>query len=185
MLKLRIPERAFWDEDKEEFIYTKGRDLVLEHSLIAMSKWEARWKKPFLGRDTHRTSEQMLDYVRCMTITQNVDASVYYGITPEIMDIINEYINDPMTATTFTEREEAKARAAGSNSFVTSELIYYWMISLNIPVEFEKWHLNRLLTLIKICNVKQADPKKMSKGAIARQNHSLNAARRARLHSKG
>lgn len=120
-----------------------------------------------------------------MTINKGVDESAYIGITDDLMIQVIDYINDPMTATTFTELEEAKARRGGTNSFVTSELIYYWMMSLNIPIECEKWHLNRLLTLIKIFNVKSETPKKMSKGAIAKQNHALNAARRARLHSKG
>ena len=185
MLKLHIPERSFWHEDLEVFIYTKEKDIVLEHSLISLSKWEAKWKKPFLGRN-EKTTEESIDYIRCMTVTPNVDNSVYFGITPDIMEQINKYIEDPMTATTFTEAEEAKARGMNrSGSFITSELIYYWMLSLNIPVEFEKWHLNRLLTLIKICNVKSQDPRKMSKGAVARQIHSLNAARRARMHSRG
>lgn len=182
MLKLVIPDIEQWDEINETFIYIKGQTIQLEHSLVSVSKWESKWHKPFLGKDDNRTLEQTLDYIKCMTITQNVRDEVYNYLSSENIEQINEYIDNPMTATWFSETEEKKAH---SREVVTSELIYYWMVALQIPFECQRWHLNRLLTLIKVCNIKNEPPKKMSKKDIMRSNASLNAARRAKYHSKG
>lgn len=180
MLKITIPDTEFWDEGKQEFINVKGQTLQLEHSLVSLSKWESKWCKPFLSKDS-KTLEETIDYIKCMTITQNVDPNIYLGLTNENITEINNYIEAPMTATTFyDERKGAKNRET-----ITSELIYYWMISLQIPVEFQKWHLNRLLTLIKVCNIKNAPPKKMSQREIMSRNTALNAARRKAMNSKG
>ena len=182
MLQLTIPSIEKFDENKNEFINTKEQHLQLEHSLVSMSKWESKWHKPFLG-STDKTDEETIDYIRCMTLTQNVDPSVYYSITQSIEKQITDYINDSMTATWFVEDKTSKK---GSNSeVVTSELIYYWMIALNIPVEFQKWHLNRLLTLIKVCNIKNAPPKKMSRREIMSRNKALNESRRRAANSRG
>ena len=116
-----------------------------------------------------------------MTINSNVDPSVYDRLTRENLEEIRDYINAPMTATTVREINSGK----NNNEVVTSELIYYWMISLQITVEFQKWHLNRLITLIKVFNVKNSPPKKMSKREIMSRNAALNAARRKQLNSKG
>ena len=116
-----------------------------------------------------------------MTLTQNVKPEVYDHLSENNILQINEYINAPMTATTFNERLE-KGR---SKEIITSELIYYWMIKLNIPVEFQKWHINRLLTLIRVCEIKETPPKKMSQAEIMRRNAALNAARRQQLNSRG
>lgn len=179
MLKLPIEGREYYDENLNKFITVKSQVLVLEHSLLSISKWEAKWKKSFLS-NKQRTLEESLDYIRCMTINQ-VDPSVYYGITNAHMEKVNEYINDTQSATTFSKNPSDRP----SREVITSELIYYWMVALQIPFECEKWHLNRLLTLIRICNIKNAPPKSMSKNAILSSNAALNKARRQALHSKG
>ncbi len=180
MIQIFVPAKELWDEVKEEYITTKDQTLVMEHSLISLSKWESRWCKPFLSKE-EKTYEETIDYIKCMTLTQNVDPNVYRALTPENISIINQYIEAPMTATTFSEDRSGKT----NRKVITAELIYYWMIALNIPFECQKWHLNKLLTLIKVCNIKNAPPKKMSKRDIMSRNSALNAARRNQLHSKG
>lgn len=179
MLKITIPSREMFDEKTQEFFQTKEYTLQLEHSLVSISKWESKWNKPFLANND-KTISETLDYIRCMTITQNVDPSVYNRLSRSNIDIINKYIEAPMTATTFSTHESNRSR-----EIITSELIYYWMISLNIPMECQKWHINRLLTLIRVCNVKNTPPKKMSRREIMNRNAALNAARRKQLNSKG
>lgn len=181
MLRIEVPGEEFWDEVNREFIYTKPVTLQLEHSLVSLSKWESKWHKAFLGKQ-EKTDEELVDYVRCMTITQNVDPSVFYRLSSDNYKEINQYIEDPMTATSFFGQESN--RTIGGET-VTAELIYYWMVSFNIPVEFQKWHLNRLLTLIRVCSVKNAPPKKHSKQEILSRNAALNAARRKQLGTKG
>ena len=176
MLQITVPSVEKYDEEKNEFIRTREQTLQLEHSLVSLSKWESKWKKIFLS-GTEKTYEETLDYVRCMTLTQNVDPDVYNNLTKENIDAINAYIDDKMTAT-YCPNEKNGPKS--SNELVSSELIYYWMIALNIPFECQKWHLNRLLTLIKVCNVKNQPPKKMSKHELMRSNASINAARRRR-----
>ena len=180
MLEITIPATELWDEINEEFITTKEQTLRLEHSLVSLSKWESKWCKPFLSK-TNKTDEEMLDYVRCMTLTQNVPYEVYRCLTDDNIHKIYEYIDAPMTATWFND-DNTKGT---SREQTTSELIYYWMIALNIPFECQKWHLNRLLTLIRVCNIKNQPPKKMSKRDIMSRNAALNAARRNRLNTKG
>lgn len=180
MLRITIPATEQWDEEKEEFVYTKAQTLQLEHSLVSLSKWEAKWNQAFLS-NKDKTFEQTIDYIRCMTITQNVRDEVYGLLTNKQIEEINDYISAPMTATYFREDKNAKP----NREVVTAELIYYWMIMLNIPFECQKWHLNRLLTLIKVCNIKNAPPKKRSKRDIMSQNAALNAARRKQLNTKG
>ena len=179
MLEITIPEVEQWDEVNQEFITSKEQVLRLEHSLVSLSKWESKWNKPFLAKEK-KTIDETIDYIRCMTITQNIDPSVYNGLTPELIEKVTKYIDAPMTATTFTNN-----KGKANNEVVTSELIYYWMVALNIPKECEKWHLNRLMTLIRICNIKNQPAKKMSKREIMQRNSALNAARRAKLNSKG
>jgi hypothetical protein len=180
MLQITIPAMEFWDERRQEFINTKEQTLQLEHSLISISKWESKWCKVFLSKED-KTYEETIDYIKCMTITPNVDPNVYNLLTKENVTMIEEYIAAPMTATYFSK--EQGGRSNGEQ--VTSELIYYWMIALNIPHVYEKWHLNRLLTLIRVCNVKNQPPKKMSKRDLMSRNAKLNAARRKKLNSKG
>lgn len=182
MLQIIVPEKEFFNEETSEFINVPATILQLEHSLISLSKWESKWCKPFLS-DTNKTGEELLDYVRCMTITQKVDPMVYAALTTENFKEISDYINAPMTATWFNNREGTGGKR--SSEAVTSELIYYWMIYFGIPVEFEKWHLNRLLTLVRVCEVKNSQGKKMSKKDIYSQNRALNEARRKAHHSVG
>jgi hypothetical protein len=178
MLKLTIPDFEGWDEQNGMFIYVKETQLQLEHSLVSVSKWESKWKKPFISKDK-KTQEETIDYIKCMTLTQNVNPLVYSAITPPVLKEIMDYIEDSMTATTFSDKGKA------GKEIITSEIIYYWMIANNIPFECQKWHLNRLLTLIKVCSIKNNPGKKMSEREILSRNKALNEARRARLHSKG
>ena len=180
MLQITVPGVELWDEGAQEFIYSKEQTLQLEHSLISLSKWESKWCKPYLDKK-EKTYEEIMDYIRCMTVTPNVKPEVYKCLTEDNMKDIENYINAPMTATYISEDKHGR----GNREIVTSELIYYWMISLQIPIEFQKWHLNRLITLIRVCNIKNAPPKKMGKRAIMNRNTALNAARRKRLNTRG
>ena len=185
MLQITIPADVLeeFDEENNEFIYTtiaKEQTLQLEHSLVSLSKWESKWCKPFLSKQ-EKTDEEILDYIKYMTLTQNVKPEVYNRLTEDNIEQINKYIDAPMTATTFS-KDGAKG---GSREIVTAELIYYWMIALNIPFECQKWHLNRLLTLVKVCNIKNSPPKKMSKRETASRYAKLNAARRKQHNTRG
>ena len=169
-----------FDERTHTFSSTKEQTLQLEHSLVSLSKWESKWCKAFLTKEEKSIAET-IDYIKCMTITQNVDPNVYNFLNQSNIEEINKYIESPMTATVFYD-ENNQGR---SKETITSELIYYWMISLNIPMECQKWHLNRLLTLIRVCNIKNAPPKKMSRRDAANRYAALNAARRNKLNSTG
>lgn len=181
MLKIVIPEQEYYDSENNEFIFVKKQQLSLEHSLVSISKWESKWCKAFLS--SKKTKEEVLDYVRCMTLTQNVDPLVYKYIPNDILLEIQKYIEAPMTATKFYANSH---QSVNRNRVITSEQIYYWMTALNIPSEYQKWHINRLLTLIRIAS-EENNPKKrkMGRQEIMRQNSDLNAARRKALHSKG
>ena len=181
MLKILVKGRELYDERTEEFISSKDTVLQLEHSLLSLSRWESKWHKPFLNDKEEKTDEEMIDYIRCMTITQNVDPAVYYSLTAENVAEIRDYMEDKMTATWFSDKNNPKSRQRQ----VTAELIYYWMISLDIPCECQKWHLNRLLTLIRVCNIENGPKKKMKPNEILKQNAALNAKRKAAMHSKG
>lgn len=188
MIEVVIPKQhyEFYDEGKEEFLPTvdiKETKLQLEHSLISLKKWEQTWHKPFL-KDKDKTYEELSDYIRCMTLNPKVDPEVYHWIPNDVIDKVVEYIKDPMTATTIKENNIVN-RQQNSREGVTAEIIYYWMIALNIPVEFQKWHLNQLLTLIKVVNIKNDKPKKMDKRAAAKERAALNAKRRAEMNSRG
>lgn len=174
MLEIVIPDSEFYNSGTREFVTIKGQTLQLEHSLLSLSKWEAKWHKPFLTQD-NKSRDELLSYYQCMTITKNVDPLVYSVIPLSEQKRIQVYINDPMTATTVKKPSHNSSR-----DVITSELIYFWMITLEIPFECEKWHLNRLLTLIQVCDIKNAPSKKMSKKDIFSQNRALNASRKAR-----
>ena len=181
MLQITIPSREYYSNATELFITTKEQTLQLEHSLVSLSKWESKWHKPFLGKDD-KTIEETVDYIRCMTITQNVTPFASTDITDGIFTEIRVYINDSMTATWFPP-DRNKRR---NSEIVTAELIYYWMIALTIPFEpCQKWHLNRLLTLIQVCNVKNGPQKKMSKKEILSNNKALNESRKQGLQTSG
>lgn len=168
----------FFDERTNEFITVKPQTLAMEHSLLSLSKWEAKWHKPFLS-DDQKTEEEYLDYIRCMTITPNVNPIIYQCLSNKNFEEIRNYIADPHTATVIKKPRSGKGRA------VTSELIYYWMTVCNIPIECEKWHLNRLITLVEIASIENSPKKKMGKNDIYRQNRDLNALRRAKYKTRG
>lgn len=187
MIEVLIPEQhyEFFDDVTETFlppIDIPETKLQLEHSLISIKKWEEKWHKPFLGT-SEKTYEELSDYIRCMTVNRGVDQKIYKCLPQEAIDKVVAYIKDPMTATWFSG--ESFEGQSSSSEVITAEIIYYWMVALNIPVEFQKWHLNQLLTLIKVCNVKNKPPKKMDKRTAARKRAELNRKRREMYKSKG
>lgn len=180
MLTIVIKGIELFDEEKQEFTYSESFVLELEHSLVSMSKWESIHEKPFLKKG-EKTSEEVFSYIKCMILTPDFPPEVLLRLSQENLNDINTYIDAKMTATWFSDIPSGKQ----SSEVITAELIYYWMISFTIPFECEKWHLNRLFTLIKICNLKNAKPKKMSKSEIAARNRELNARRKAELGTTG
>ena len=188
MLQVTIPAREWLNEKTGEFIYLKETTLRLEHSLISISKWESKWKVPYLDETAQLTYEQLIDYIRCMTINNDVDPMVYYSIPQSIMQKIEDYTNDKMTATWFTEDKVPKKtgfKMKGMQEKVTSELIYYWMIEAGIPMECERWHINRLMTLLRVCSVKRSKPEKKTKKQSAMDRAALNRARLQKYKTKG
>ncbi len=180
MLTIIVPGTEMFDETKQEFVTEGDITLELEHSLVSLSKWESKHEKPFLGQ-TEKSTEEVLDYIRVMTLTPNIAPEVYLNLSEANIKAINSYIDARMTATWFSDPPGAPA----SRDVITAELIYYWMITFQIPFECENWHLNRLFTLIRVCNLKQAKPKKLSRAEMAARNRELNAQRRAQLGTKG
>ena len=180
MLEIVIPSNELYDERTNEFLIFKGTKLQLEHSLVSVSKWESKWHKPFLSRIEERTPEEVISYIQCMTITQNVNPLAYRCLTESNINEIMNYINDPMTATTIKHLNKK-----ANNEIITAEIIYYYMIELNIPESWEKRHLNKLITLIEVISAKHEPQQKMSAKAIREQNAMLNRQRRAKYNSKG
>lgn len=180
MLTISTNGGEFFDEKTGEFRSVKGQTFSLEHSLISLSKWEAKYHRSFINNGPE-TEEEMIEYIRCMTITQNVDPCVYRNLSYDNVLEIKKYMEDPMTATWFSDKQNPKSR----QKTITAELIYYWMFQLNIPIQFEKWHLNRLLTLIRLCDLENAPKKKMKSKDVRKQNSELNRMRRERLGSNG
>lgn len=182
MLTLILPEEELFDDKTNEFIYFKPESVTLEHSLISLSKWEAYYKKPFIST-TEKTSEETMYYISCMVTkhTSNINLVVHRLMKNEkLMRQIEAYIADPMCATTI----QHNGKQVGKKEIITAEIIYYDMIALQIPKEYEKWHLNRLLTLIEVCSIKNnPDPKKnkMSKSEIYARQDAINEANKARL----
>lgn len=181
MLTIEISPKEFWDAEKETFIYSKSYTLNLEHSLISISKWEAKWQKLFLHDP--RTPEETLDYIKCMTLN-TVPDEAYNMLSRENIETINDYIQSSQSATNISDLAPDPS-SRGNGERVSSELIYYWMVALTIPFECQKWHLNRLITLIKICNIKNQPAKKMKRQEILQRNAELNKKRREQLGSKG
>ena len=182
MLKIIVPGRQErWDESKEEFVYSDTKDVTLrlEHSLISISKWESKYHVPFLSSD--KSDEQILYYIKCMALNVDPEDEVFNRLTMQNIKQINEYIADPMTATIVNDEVNQRP----SREFVTSELIYYWMFSYSLPIELEKWHINRLIMLIRVFSAKNAPPKKRSRAEIIAEQRALNAARRKKYNTKG
>lgn len=182
MLNLVIPPREFFDNETNQFFYSKEYKLQLEHSLISVKKWESKWKKSFI--DTmEKTPEEMLDYIRMMTLTPNPDPKAYQYLTKKNIEEIKEYIEDPMTATTFGK--ELGAKMGGKKRKVTSEVIYSWMFTLGIPMECQKWHLNQLMTMIRVMAIKNGKKPKPNQKEAVRDWAKLNKERRERYNTKG
>lgn len=179
MLRVTVKGLELFNDETSEFHTTIDQVIVLEHSLVSVAKWESKWNKPFISKNK-KTDEEVLDYIQCMTITQNVDPKTYQGLSRDNIRDIDKYIGLDMTATKF---EESNGRP--SREVQTAELIYYWMISMNIPFECQKWHLNRLLALIRVCNIKNAPPKMMGRQELLNRNRELNAQRKAEMNTKG
>lgn len=190
MLIINTEKKEFFDEDKQEFIEVPEYTLHLEHSLVSISKWESKYEKPFLSEKEQRTKDETLYYIKCMTFEQNIPDEVFLNLSVENQNQINAYIEKKMTATWFSDspKDSKKPIRKINGQIITAEIIYYWMIELNIPVEFQKWHINRLLTLIKVCNEKhkeQSGDNKMSREQVMARNKMLNAQRRAKMKSRG
>lgn len=179
MLQINIEETELFNEKINEFVQIKEQKLKLEHSLVSISKWESKYHKPFLSKKKDKTNDEILYYIKCMTLN-NCDENIYLALTKENIKDIDDYITDSYSATWFRNDQEPPSRET-----ITSELIYYWMIACGIPFECQKWHINRLLVLIRICQIKNSKGKKMSKNEIRSQNASLNAARRKAMNSRG
>jgi hypothetical protein len=180
MLTIIVLGVEMFDEQSQEFVTRDDVTLELEHSLVSLSKWESIHEKPFLGK-VEKTTEEVRDYIKAMTLTPNVPEEIFLKLSEENISDINTYIEAKMTATWFSE----PPGAPGSRDVITAELIYYWMTTFSIPFECERWHLNRLFTLIRVCSIKQSKPQKMSRSEIASRNRELNAQRRAQLGTKG
>lgn len=179
MLKLQIPSLERFDSRTSEFITIQGGEVQLEHSLLSIYKWESKWEKPFLVEKA-KTREESIDYIRCMVIHTEIDPDLFRYFPDSILDQVDEYINRPMTATRFSKSDDPPSR-----DVVTAEIIYWQMTVLGIPLEFEKRHFNQLLTLIRVCSIKNGPQKKMSKKEIFKRNRELNAARKKQFHTKG
>ena len=183
MLNITVPRWEDWDPKSEKFIQGAQTDLTLEHSLVSISKWEAKWHKPFLSTK-EKTQEEMLDYIRCMTLQNRknkIPESVFRHLTEKNMKEILDYIGTQMTATTINHRDNG----SGKNKIMTSEQIYYYMVAAGIPFECQYWHLSRLMVLIEIYGIENQPKKKMSRRETAAQYKALNDARRAKHHSRG
>jgi hypothetical protein len=183
MLTITVPPGENYNEATNEFVYSSAVELKMEHSLVSISKWESIWHIPFLN-DKPKTNAQILSYIKCMTITQNVSEETFLRVSSGNAKEIISYIDDPRTATWFSTSQDS-SNSYMKNEQITSELIYYWMITFGIPFECQKWHLNRLLTLIRVCSIKNEPPKKINKSEIMKRNSALNAARRKKMKTRG
>lgn len=179
MLRIIVPGEEFWDEVTETFSTVNDQVIELQHSLLSVSKWESKYQIPFLSTED-KTTEQIYDYIRCMSMTP-IDEEVFTRLTAAELSQVNDHVDSPESATTFGTMPDRKGRG----ETITSELMYYWMVAFEIPFECEKWHLNRLFALIRICNIKNSPPEKRSRHQVAQQNREINAKRREALQTNG
>lgn len=177
MLKLELVIEEGFDDVKSEFVPIQSKEIELEHSLVSLSKWESKWELPFLGA-SEKTNDMLADYIRMMVLTP-IDYDPMDYLSPEQVNEINEYINSKQTATWFAEDNKPGRRGAANSKVTTSELLYYYMVALTIPFECQHWHLNRLLTLIRITDLENKPKKNQSRRDTVNQHRSLNQARRA------
>lgn len=175
MLTIQVPKSEYFDEKNERFVSFPEVSFNIEHSLASLSKWESVFEKPFLSGEK-KTLEETIGYIKAMTISPNVPEEVYSRLSNENFEAVNRYINARMTATWFREEPNAPK----SREVITAEVIYYWMVALNIPFECQHWHLERLMTLIRVINQKNAPAKKMGRAEAAMQRRQLNAQHRHR-----
>lgn len=180
MLRIIIEGDEVFNDETQTFDTINDVVFDLEHSLISLSKWESEYQKPFLSPGA-KTSEEIFGYLKAMVVTPNLDPDVLYDCSQDNIDKIQKYIDSSQSATTFGVMPDRR----GPGEVITSELIYYWLVSFNIPFECQYWHLNRLFSLIRICNIKSGKPRKMSRNDIAQRNRDLNAQRRAELGTSG
>lgn len=180
MLRLIVPGNEVFHEDTATFESFDDVELELEHSLVSLSKWESKYKKPFLSSN-QKTTQEVFSYIEAMILTPVYPPDIVASFTQTNFNQIHDYIESAESATTFGAMPERK----GKGEVITAELIYYWMVIFNIPFECELWHLNRLFALIRICNIKQSKPKKMSRTEIAMRNRELNAKRKEQYHTRG
>lgn len=191
MLIINTEKKELFDEEKQEFVTIPEYVLHMEHSLVSVSKWEAKYEKPYLDIKNQRTPEEMLFYIKCMTFEQNIPDIVFSSLSKDNQLKIKDYIEKKMTATWFSDEKNGGHKGPIrklNGQIVTSELVYYWMVELGIPAEFQKWHINRLLTLIKVCNEKhkeQSGGNKMTKQEVISRNKMLNAKRKAKYKTRG
>lgn len=187
MLRLTLSDVKLFDESRGtygEFITIKGGTLLLEHSLLSLYKWESKWNKPFLSSD-EKTTEESIDYIRCMIVGGNADERIVYFLPNNVLDAISDYIKKPMTATTFGKHRDSNRKGSRSGKSITAEIIYWEMITFGIPIEFESRNLNHLMTLIKVCSIKNSPPSKRSSKEIARDYKRINEDRKKKYNSKG
>ena len=180
MLTITVKGVEFFDEEKNEFVYPESFELQLEHSLVSLSKWESKFEKPFLGPG-ERTNEEVFGYIKAMILTPDVPEEVLDRLSEENLTAINRYMDAKMTATWFNDAPGAPK----NREVVTAELIYYWMFSAGIPIDCERWHLQRLITLIRVFDAKSQKPKPMNKAEAARQRAELVEKRRRELGTRG
>jgi len=180
MLTITVGGTESFDETTDSFVLVGGTEIQLEHSLVSLSKWESIFEKPFLG-DDQKSGEEVLTYIKCMCLDDNLAPEVFQQLTEANFKAVNDYLNAKQTATWFADAPGAPR----SREIITSELIYYWMTAFNIPWEAQEWHLNRLFTLIRICNTKQSKPKKMSRAEEAQRRRDLNEQRKKQLGTTG
>lgn len=189
MLKIYIPGGELYSEDQNQFYDVDGVELILEHSLKSIHEWEQKYHKPYLSQEK-KTLEERSFYIQCMTLNLDEVLNAFEYFYTNIPDIVfkevDEYLNDPMTATKIGNRSDKEPSQFSEDKVLTAEVIYAYLVLLNIPFECASWNFNTLMTLIKVVSIKKSDGgQKMSMAEIARQNQMINEKRRKRFHSKG